>query len=313
MVDLARAEPALQVSPERFDGHLYLLNVANGTLDLESGQLREHRREDLMTKLIPYPYNPDATCPDWEQFLDVVFAGDRDLIRYVQKAIGYTLTGSIGEQCFFLLYGQGKNGKSTLLDTVRTLLGDYGVTAPPSTFLQKESGAASNDIARLVGERMITAVEPTQGAKLNESVLKQLTGDGKTSARFLYGEYFEFTPTGKIWIGANDKPRVRGTDLGIWRRVHLIPFEVQIPPERRIKDFHRKLLAQEGAGILTWAVEGCRKWLTEGLEPPSAVTDATKEYRADNDPIGRFLDDCCILDTKATTSSRELYEAFSMV
>ena len=246
-----------------------------------------------MTKLVPGEYDPKAACPVWKNFLDTVFAGDADLIRYVQKAVGYSLTGDTSEQCVFFLYGTGSNGKSTFLSTIRQVFGDYAANVQPETLMVKpsSSGGANSDIARLKSARFVTSTEPNEGMRLNEGLIKQLSGEDSVTARKLYSDEFEFLPEFKLWMGANHKPIIRGTDTGIWRRVHMIPFEVSISDEKKDKHLPGKLRG-EIAGILNWAVEGYRLYASEGLKMPGAVAKAVAEYRHEMDSISQFLEEC---------------------
>jgi putative DNA primase/helicase len=309
MVEVARSEPGIPVTPDNLDADPWLLNVQNGTLDLRTGELRPHRREDLMTKLAPVAYEAQAAAPTWEAFLHHIFGGDADLIRFVQKAVGYSLTGSTQEQCLFILYGTGANGKSTFFNAVSALLGGYACHTPTETLLVNRSDGVRNDLARLQGARFVTAVEAEGGRRLAEAQVKQLTGGDKITARYLYQEHFEFYPTFKLWLAVNHKPTIQGTDHAIWRRIRLIPFTVTIPEAERDKRLGGKLLA-ELPGILRWAVEGCLAWQREGLEPPRAVTGATGEYRTEMDVIAAFIRECCEAGPAQVARAGALYAAY---
>jgi putative DNA primase/helicase len=309
MVELAKSESGIPIMPDNLDEDPWLLNVQNGTLDLRTGELRPHRREDLMTKLAPVAYEAQAAAPTWEVFLHRIFGGDAALIRFVQKAVGYSLTGSIQEQCLFILYGTGANGKSTFLNAVSTMLWEYSSHTPTETLLITRSDGVRNDLARLQGARFVTAVEAEGGRRLAEAQVKQLTGGDKITARYLYQEHFEFYPTFKLWLAVNHKPTIQGTDLAIWRRIRLIPFTVTIPEPERDKRLGEKLLA-ELPGILRWAVEGGLAWQQEGLEPPQAVTGATGEYRAEMDVIAAFIRERCETGATQVTRAGALYAAY---
>jgi putative DNA primase/helicase len=310
MVDLARAEPGIALTPAAFDTHPFLFTVANGTIDLRTGQLAEHRPSDLMTKASSIVYDYTATCPLWVKFLARIFDNDRDLISYVQRAIGYSLTGDTREQCLHVLHGVGQNGKSTFLEVLAYILGDYAIQADFATFLDKQANdGPRNDIARLAGARLVRSVEVGEGKRFNEPVLKLLTGDDIVAARFLYSEAFEFRPTFKLWLAANHKPVIRGADLGIWRRMRLVPFVVTIPDNEKDDTLKERLFA-EAPGILAWAVRGCREWQEYGLQPPEIVRAATQDYKSESDIIGAFLDDCCELDALYSVRSGDLYEAY---
>jgi putative DNA primase/helicase len=309
MVKLARSEPGVPILPEELDANSWLLNVQNGTLDLRTGDLRDHRKNDLITKLVPVEYDPNARCPLWERFLDRIFNGDKELIGFVQRAVGYALTGSTREQVLFMLYGTGANGKSTFLETLRAALGDYAHHADFSTFIARNINGPRNDIARLNGARLVTAQEIQSGQRLDERLVKQLTGGDTVTARFLYAENFEFKPTFKLFLAANHKPVIRGTDHAIWRRIRLIPFTVTIPDEEQDKDLARKL-QRELPGILTWAVRGCLQWQEKGLAAPETVTKATATYRREMDTFAGFLSERCILFSEARVSAKALYTAY---
>ena len=308
MIQLARS--LLPVGPGELDCHPWLLTCANGTLDLRTGKLGRHDRRHLITKVAPVPYDPKATCPLWERFLDRVMAGDRDLVAFLQRAVGYSLTGSTGEQVLFLLHGVGANGKSTFVETVRALLGDYATQADFTTFLRREGESVRNDIARLAGARFVAAVEADAGKALAESVVKQLTGGDTITARFLFREYFEFVPAFKVWLAANHKPSIRGVDHGIWRRIRLVPFMVTIPEPERDPRLTLKL-RRELPGILAWAVRGCLAWHEHGLAAPAGVVDATATYREEMDVLGGFLDECCLASPRASVKAKDLYAAYT--
>jgi len=310
MLRLARAEPGIGILPERLDANPWVLNVANGVLDLRSSSLGPHERTALCAKLVPVEYDPGASCPLWEAFLDRIMAGRADLIGFLQRAAGYSLTGSTREQCLFVLHGLGANGKSTFLDTLRLLLGDYAEQTDPKTFQEKKGDSISNDIARLKGARLVAASETESGGRLAESLVKQMTGGEPLTARFLHKEFFTFRPEFKVFLATNHKPVIRGTDNAIWRRIRLVPFDVTIPPAERDKDLLEKLRA-ELPGILAWAVRGCAAWLSGGLAEPESVTGATSDYRDEMDVLGPFFNEECHFDRRAETSAAELYAAYA--
>jgi putative DNA primase/helicase len=310
MIELSRSEPGVSIEFAELDTHPYLLTVRNGTLDLTTATLHEHHRRDLITKLVDVPYDPEAQCPTWEAFLWRIFAGRADMIEYIQRAVGYSLTGDTSAHCLHLLHGNGANGKSTFLEVLATLFGDYGVQADFATFLDKSTdGGARNDVARLAGSRMVRSSEVGEGKRMNEALVKSLTSTDTIAARYLYSESFEFRPSFKIWLAANHKPVIRGSDDAIWRRVRLIPFTVTIPEEER--DLHlAEKLRKELPGILAWAVAGCRLWQKHGLTPPVDVLVATSEYRTESDVIGAFLDECCEVGSTYQVTASELYGGF---
>jgi putative DNA primase/helicase len=309
MVGLAESEPGIPVRPNDLDRDPYLLNCSNGTVELKTGTLRNHRPEDLITKLAPVTYVASAECPVFKSFLWVILDGDKNLISYLKRVVGYALTGDVAEKAIFFLYGDGNNGKTTFLETVRAMLGDYAGQIPIESLMVKQGDGISNDIACLQGLRFVTSSEAEQGKKLAEPKVKQITGMGKLKARFLYGEFFEFDPTFKIFMDANHKPEIRGTDSAIWNRIKLIPFTVEIAPEQMDKKLLQKLKA-ELPGILAWAVQGGLNWQKSGLAEPKAVTAATQGYREEMDTVGRFLEEECDLGGDYDTTSKALYDAY---
>lgn len=316
--NLARVDPAVVVEPSDFDADLWLLNTASGTIDLRTGQHRPHAPIDLITMQTSVAWDEAATCPQWERFLLEIMEGDAEMVAFLQRVVGYALTGSTKEQCFFILQGHGSNGKSTFVDTIMKLLGGYSKSAQFQTFADtKANQDVRNDIADLRGSRFVSAVEPEEGARLAEGVVKQLTGGDAIKARFLYQEAFEFYPTFKVFLSCNPKPRIRGTDNGIWRRVRFIQFNRRYRmtetdptswPEAD-RDLPQRVLG-ELPGILRWAVEGCMEWQRIGLAPPKKVLDATKAYRKEQDVLGQFVEECCDLCEGELVSSAELYEAY---
>ena len=306
---LTLGQAMLPVASEVLDRDPDLLNVANGTLDLRTGELRPHDRGDWLTRLAPVPSEPDAACPRWEAFLDRVMGGNQRLIGFLQRALGYSLTGHTNEQVLLLLYGVGANGKSTFLETVRALLADYSAITDFTTFLKRDSEGARNDLARLVGTRFVSAVEAEAGKPLAEALVKQLTGGDTITARFLFKEFFDFKPQFKIWLAANHKPNIYGSDHGIWRRIRLVPFTITIPEPERDPRLTLKL-AEELPGILAWAVRGCLAWREQGLGVPEEVKAATASYRDEMDLFSGFLDEGCVAEAGAVVTAKNLYAAY---
>lgn len=309
---IALAESEVPILPDDLDKNKWLFNCENGVIDLKTGKLLKHKREYYMNKISPVSYDPKAQCPLWDSFLQDIMRDEKgninyELIEFLQKAIGYALTGETNEQVVFFLYGKGKNGKSTFLDTIRHLMGDYGKQSNTDSFTVKKNDSVRSDIATLKGSRLVAASESEEGAKLAESLIKQLTGMEPIQARFLYGNPFEFVPQFKIFFTTNHKPVISGDDLGIWRRIRLIPFTVTIPEEKRDKNLPEKFLKQEISGILRWAVEGCLKWQRDGLKPPTEIEKATDLYRSEMDTIGSFINDFCTMHESAKTYSKQLY------
>jgi putative DNA primase/helicase len=307
MLNLARAELPIAITHDRLNTHDLLVNVQNGTLDLTTGRLRPHDRGDLLTYVLPVEYDPAAVCPTWDTFLGRVMG--RDLADFLARAVGYTLSGLTIEQCLFFLYGRGANGKSTFIETVMALLGDLGHKARAQVLMLAERERVSNEVAALAGRRLVVTSELSDGGRLDEGLVKDLTGGDSMSARFLYGEPFTFKSTFKLWLYGNHKPTIAGTDDGIWRRVRLIPFTVQIPEKERDATLPAKLRA-ELPGILAWAVRGWQDFQRHGLGAPAAVTQATAEYRAESDIMGQFLGERCIMQAGATAEAGKLYAAY---
>lgn len=310
MIEIASAEDNIEIRAADLDADPFLLNVTNGTVDLRKGTLRPHDRADFITKLVPITYDPEATCPRWNQFLEEIFAKDTDLIAFVQRAVGYSLSGDTREHALFLLWGTGCNGKSVFVEVLRALLGNFSVTAPISTFTAKrDNGGPTNDLAMLRGARIVTVQESDQGARFSEAIVKSLTGGDAITARFLNKEFFTFMPAFKAWIATNYKPKVKGTDDGFWRRVRLIPFLVSFL-DRQDKELVTTLRA-ELPGILNWAIDGCIGWLTSGLGMAKAVTEATNEYRSESDSVADFMADCLLVNSDASITSKRLYEIYT--
>jgi putative DNA primase/helicase len=310
MIELARSEPGVAISYSALDQQSRKMTVQNGTLDLWAGTLGPFDRADLSTKLVDVPFDIDAPCETWERTLGVLFGGDAELVRYVQRAVGYSLTGDTSEQCLHLCHGTGSNGKSTLLDVLAELSGEYGQQADFQTFLdRRHDSGPRNDVARLAGARLVRSSEVGDHKRLNEGLIKSLTGGDIITARFLYSEDFEFKPQFKLWLAANHKPVIRGTDYAIWRRIRLIPFEVTITADQADRDLPRKLRA-ELPGILAWAVSGCQMWLRDGLQPPERVLAATADYKSESDIIAAFIDENCEVDGGYQEAGGKLYTSY---
>lgn len=310
MVTVAQSHPDATMRVDQLDADDGCINCQSGTISLADNLTRNHERRDYHSRLVPYPYNPDAECPLWESFLYRIMDGNERLIEYLRRAVGYSLTGYTREQCFFLLYGSGANGKSTFLETISDVLGDYAMHTPFSTWVAKEHNEPTNEIARLAGARIVISNEAEGGVRLSESLVKQVTGGDKIRARFLYQESFEFTPRFKLWLSVNHKPNIRGTDLGIWRRVRLVPFEVTIPAEERDKNLREKL-AGEASGILAWAVRGAFEWSHAGLIDPLEVSSATEEYRIESDTFSEMFSDVFSVDVAGNQNASNASNAYN--
>jgi P4 family phage/plasmid primase-like protien len=311
IVAMAKTFPSINVVPSQLDGHPDLLNLANGTFDLKEGALCLHRREDLITRLIDVPYSDATDCPAWGAFLHRVLGDDKGLLRFVYKALGYSLTGFSHEQVFFFLHGsQGNNGKSTFIETVLRIMGDYGRQTPTDTLMARKENGINNDIARLKEARFVAAPETEEGHRLNEGLVKRLTGGDTITARYLHQEFFEFKPQFKIWMSGNHKPNIRGVDDAIWRRVVPIPFQVVIPPEERNPEL-LEILWSERTGILGWMIEGCECWKKERLGRPETIKEAISTYREEMDVLGAFLEECTVTDVGGVIKASALYEQYA--
>jgi putative DNA primase/helicase len=309
MIDLARSLHPIPILPSEMDVDPWLLNVENGTIDLRTGLLRDHRREDLLTKLAPVVYDPAAECPRWMAFLRWAMAEDKELVAYLQRIVGYGLTGDVSEQILLFFYGVGGNGKSTFLVTLLKMLGDYAMQAVSDLLMAKKNESHPTERADLFGKRFVATIETEQGKAIAEALMKQLTGGDPIKARKLFKDFFQFDPTHKIILAANHKPVIRGIDHANWRRIKLVPWKATITETEKDKDLPSKLL-KELPGILAWAVRGCLEWQRDGLKEPAVVTEATAEYRKEQDVFKGFIADCCEIDEKARVKASVLLEAY---
>lgn len=300
----------LSESPESFDSNKELFNCSNGTLSLNPIKFTKFNPHDLLTKISSVEFDQKALCPLWGKFLNEIFLERKDIIDFIQRIVGYSLSASTKEQCLFILYGSGRNGKSIFLDTISKMLGHYAFNCPPNTLIRtNNSGGVPNDIASLKGARMVTASENNENVTLNEALIKQLTGGDKITARFLHKEYFEFTPTFKIFIATNHKPNIRGTDIGIWRRIKMIPFDLKITEENDDRNLGDKLLG-ELPGIFRWATVGYKEWLMKGLSVPRSIDAATDQYKNEEDDLGQFIQDYCVEDKLGVIPISEFKKRF---
>ena len=307
MIELAKSE--VSVAVDALDSDPWLLNVQNGTIDLRTGGIRPPRRADFITKISAVEYHSNALCPQWLAFVNWAMCDDAELIAYLQKALGYGMTGDISEHAFFVAYGQGGNGKTTLFGTIQQILGDYADSLRSDSLMVKRSESSiPNDIAALKGQRFIVSSEGEEGQRLAESLVKSITGGDLVKARFLRAEFFTFKPTHKIFFFTNKKPVIRGTDEGIWRRIHLIPFDAKFT--KKDKQLPEKLLTED-SGILNWLIAGCLAWHNDGLEKPDRVESATEGYRSEMDVLKAFLADCCYTDMNVKSSAKEIYNAYT--
>jgi putative DNA primase/helicase len=310
MVESARALKSIR--SEDFDAIRTLMNLENGTIELDSFSFRECRRDDLLTKVAGISYDANSECPEWLEHLNLIFNSDEAYIQGFQMMCGYSLLQGNPEQVMFILWGTGKNGKSKTVDVLAHIMGDYAVNmAPESLMVRRNSDGARSDIARLNGARLITSSEGESNSKLAEALIKQLTGGDIVTVRRLYEEEFEYRPEGKIWYATNHKPEIRGTDEAIWRRVRLLPFIVTIPEEKRDTHILDKLL-QEKAGIFNWMLTGLKRYYENGsrLDMPECVKLATQQYRNESDILGDFIRERCIMKDKEICSRLELYTTY---
>lgn len=333
LLSQAQSWEGIPVAPDALDADRWLLNCTNGTLDLRTGTLRPHQREDSLTCCLPVAYDPTVLCPIWDAFLWRIMGGSgawnpasatvpdlqaaddraRELIAFLQRAVGWALTGDTSEECFFLLHGTGANGKSKFLGALLDLLGAYGLNTQAETFTEQPRNAggagATPDVARLRSARLVAVIESAENQRLNEKLISQVTGRDRVTARSLYQEAFEFTPQFKLFYACNHLPKITSQNMAMWRRIRHIPFAVTIPESERDLHLDTKLYA-ELPGILAWAVRGCLEWQRLSLAPPEAVRQATEAYRHEQDLVQRFLDDACHLLPALETKAGALFSGF---
>ena len=307
---LTEAKPYLAVGMDELDADPWLINCQNGTLDLRTGKLKDHDPADHITKIVPVDYDPEAARSRFLRFLKETLIDDA-VIKFVKRYSGYTLTGITRERLLAILYGFGKNGKTTLVELLRDVMGDYATNTDTETLLMKRYQGVGNDVAALKSARFVSAAEVEQGRRLAESKVKQLTGRDTVTARFLFGEPFNFTPEFKLWLSTNNKPVVQGTDDAIWDRIRLIPFTERFDGERQDPRLPEKLRG-EMAGVLAWMVEGCLEWQEHGLGEPESVRAATDQYRAEMDTLAAFLDEECVVASGSRVLAERLYQSYAM-
>ena len=308
MLRLGATEEGMSVALADLDADPWLLGVRNGVVDLRTGTLLEARPSMLISKQCGAAYDKFAQCPTWIKFLQDIFQGDEATIETIQRALGYTLTGSNTEEALFICYGFGANGKSVFANTVRAILGGYGRTAPASLLTVRKDGdtGARNDLAMLAGARYVAINELQSGDRLDEQIVKQLAGREPISARFLHREFFEFTPQFSPWLRTNHRPVVTGDDDGIWRRLVLIPFRRQFAEHERDPYLEHQLLAERD-GILAWMVAGTLKWKRDGLKLSPAIRQENRAYRKESDLLGEFLEDKCKADPSGRVEQSKFY------
>lgn len=312
-LDLTRSETDIAIEQADLNPNPWLLNLPNGVLDLETMKLLEHDPKFLQTKIAGTGFEPEAKCPNWLEVMKKITGDNPELTATLQQAVGYSLTGFTNEHCMFILYGTGANGKSTFLDTIRSMLGGYSIHAPANTFMVNRSAGPRDDIAMLHDRRLVTASEGEQGARLSESLIKTATGDAALTARFLYGKFFQFVPKFKLWLATNHKPRVTGSDEGIWRRLRLVPFTQHISEDSRDSEILSKLAA-EHQGILNWALSGLQLWVSQGkhLKLDEMTLAATDEYREDEDLIAKFLEDSLVVSRGTFITAHDVFAAHQL-
>jgi putative DNA primase/helicase len=312
MIELAKSEPGIPVSVDQLDADPWLINTLSGTLNLHTGELRKHDPADLITKLAPVEYDPQATCPAYEAFLDRIFQGNTWLIEYVERLLAFSLTGDIRHHILPIAYGEGANGKSTLFDVAQHIAGDYSCPAPESLLTTRSGDEHPTELARLAGKRLVVASETDESKKLRIGLVKKLTGDEHLSGRYMRQDYFTFQRTHKTFLMTNNKPRISEDSSAIWRRVKLIPFTVSIPRDEQDPDLPHKLKA-EAPGILARLVQAAQRWIDDNYDlcEPGEVSQATEEYRADENPLADFIEQRCTMVPGANVTRPELWEAYS--
>lgn len=312
MINQAKTQSSLILNET--DKNVYLLNFRNGTMNLKTGILQKHNKSDLITKCINIKYDKNADCPNWKEFINKIFNGDDELINYIQKSIGNSLTGDADMQCFYILYGQGSNGKGTFMEAIMSILGEYAGRLKGSSLIEKIGDeGARGDLAKLENKYLTYVNEFEDGRTFDEELMKSLTSGANEAipVRRMYEEEFDLHPTFKIWIATNKLPKIKGTDEGIWRRVKKIPFEYNFEndPDKDEHFFENKL-KPELSGILNWCIKGCLKWQQEGIKVPDEVRAANEDYRSDMDTVQRFLNDCCIISETCKSASPLLYDTY---
>ena len=320
MLALAQGLPEIRIALNQLDKHSLLFNATNCTLDLGTLTARVFRREDYMTKISPVVYDPEAQCPRWEKFLMEVTDDDAELAAFLQRSVGYSLTGSTKEQCFWLLSGNGSNGKTTFVETVLTLMGDYGAQIKTDVLLESRYEQKDYHLAELHGKRFVAACESNMGRRMAAALMKQATGGERINARSPYGRPFSYYPEFKIWLSTNHRPRVTDPSAAMWRRIYCVPFNVEFVKREEVPEGHpgpfvdralKETLCGELSGILNWALEGCRGWQRMGgLCPPKSVLNANKQYREEEDVLGNFLRETYEFDAQSYEAAGDIYKKY---
>lgn len=313
VISLAKHDPAVIVTTDQWDNNNWLLNTPDGTVDLKTGVVRPHDHRDYMqyTCRVSVDYTQEPT--QWIEFLHQTFASDngsQDMVDYIQRVLGYCLTGDTTEHALFYAWGKGQNGKTTVIETVSYILNDYAVESPPQVFVTGNEGRHETDLARLHGARLVSSDELPHGQVWDTSKLKRLTGGGRIAARFMYTNHFQFIPRLKLFIAGNDKPKIKQLDDGIRRRLHFIPFINKVPDHLKDKSLPAKL-QEEAPAILAWMIEGCLKWQQRGLDAPELVRKETAKYLNAQDDISTWLDECCMREPGAIAYLADLHVSWS--
>lgn len=309
MIDLARSDPGIAISFQQLDADPWLFNCQNGTVNLRTSELRPHNRDDYLTKCSPVGFFPDAPCPLWESVVHRAMGGNETLIAYLRRLAGYCLTGDVGEQILPVFHGCGANSKTTMLSTMQWVMGGYAIQANPSLVMSNTHDPHPTERSDLFRVRLAVVSETEADRRISEADVKTLTGGEPIRARRMREDFWEFEPTAKIILTSNHRPTIKGTDLAIWRRLRLIPFDVTIPKAEQDESLPTKLRA-EGEGILAWMVRGCLEWQQDGLGLPDEVQAATDSYRADEDQLGGFIANCCISEYHARVTASALHTAY---
>ncbi len=311
---VAKVLPEMRTQTSQYDAHPMKFNCLSGVIDLPTGEVHPHRPEDLHARIAPVELGPvGSECPRWMKFLDEIMCGDAELVSYLQRMVGYIMTGSTKEAAVFVYWGDGANGKSVFINVIYHLLGGYAHNTDLRTFTNIDRGnSPRNDLAALVGMRFAVSPEWESGEALDEAILKTISGGDIVSARFLNKELFQFKPVCKVVLASNHRPIVKGTDHGIWRRLRMVPFLAKFDGSMQIKELDKLLIAEEGPAILRWAMEGAQLWASQGLRTPASITEATTEYRGTQDWFLTFLDERCDVETNATVASQSIYNDYKI-
>jgi putative DNA primase/helicase len=316
VLSLASDDQQLAATVSSWDRDPWLLNTPNGVVNLRTGVMRKAKPDDYMrmiTSIGPkITRNDGDNCPRWLAFLNQIFSDDPGLVSYVQKICGYSLTGSIQEHQMWFGYGSGNNGKGVFIEVLATLMGDYHTNTPIETFTVQQFENHPTELARLQGKRLVTSSETEEGRRWAEARIKEITGGGKITARFMRQDFFDFLPQFKIFLTGNHMPVLRNVGLAMARRFNRVPFTVTIPPSQVNKSLARELIDEEGPGILLWMIQGCVEWQRSGIDQPSAVKEATASYFSSQDLLGEWMNDCCEKDSNGWVGTTELFNSWKM-